>query len=418
MDGTPGFSLRCYTPLVAGVVPARTDSIVLDPLVTSLSFSSQLPGGCNALKVGLGRWVGRGDEARYQSATLRRPVTLMELGHVELVLGGSVLWAGRVTRLLWDGPDVVGFEAQGYGVSGTSDDLYFSTDNTKVAGAAILRRIFATAAPLITLSGQTSFSDPGVVHTWDEFNEQPPYQVIEQLAKEGGLVGQQFDWTVYPEDQGGKQTAPQMLAFVPRLAPGLAGAPQSEPDYLIPWDTTAQLSSDASNCYGTFRVRYTSVPSGLSKAVEYTEPTFAARFGGLYRRKLIQGGQLTDDGAAAFAQAYAAQYAFPIWAGTVTRELGRGMERYGGSPHPAAYVRAGQWVQIGQRRQPPTQALRSPHEVPPLIIVRAEYDATNQRGTFELGQAAPGEASLIQGLRLFARHQATLTNPITGAKLA
>ncbi len=419
MASLPPFSLRCYQPLVPGVPAVRTDFVPIDPRVMSLTYSSQLPGGCNALKLTLHPPVSHGDAAAYRAPTLHRPIAVQELGHVELVVGTTLVWAGRVSRLEWSGPDVVGLEAQGYGVSGTADDLYFSADTSKTTGGALLRRVIAEAAPLISVGNVGAFSDPGVAHTWDEFSEQAPYQVIEQLAKEGGGLNQPFDWAVYPTDPGGQSARPRLvLSFLPRIAPGLAGATQAQPDFRPPWDDTVKLTSDSSQCYGTFRLRYQILDSGLSKVYEYTEPTFASRFGGLYRRKLLQGSQMSDQGAVAFAQSYASIYAYPIWTGTIQREADRGLEAYvGGIPLPCAYVRAGQWVQLGTRTQPASPLAPLPHEVPPLVIVRCEYDALAGRATIELNQPAPGIEEMLQSLRLAQRHQANLTNPLTGAPL-
>ena len=420
----PQFSLRCYEPIVPGKAARRTDFIALDPRVTSLVYSHQLPGGCNALKVGLAVAESHNDVVMYRSASLKRPIALPDLGHVELLLGGTIVWAGRQTRFEWSGPNITGFEAQGYGVSGTADDLYLSQDSRQTTGGALLRRVLNLAAPLLTvppngLTNSRSFADPGVVHRWDEFNEQAPFQVVEQLAKEGGAFNQPFDWTVYPAGIGGQPSpGPLMFSFVPRIAPGLAGGVQPQVDYRPPWDDTVSMVSDSSQCYGTFRTRYTDIDSNQSKVYEYTEPTFAERFGGLYRRKLLQGSNLSTQGAVAFTQSYASVYAYPIWTGTIAREAERGIEQYpSGIPLPCAYVRAGQWVQIGTRTQPKSTLPPAPHEVPPLIIVRCEYDATSGRATIELNQPAPGIEEMLQGLRKSSQHQAALTNPTTGAPL-
>lgn len=383
--------------LAANGQPSRTDVIDLNPDVTSLTWSSQLPGGWNSATIGLARAVDLGLGRTVTFERLSREVTIRPYGHVRIWAGSQLCWEGRITRPERPGGDRArSLTVQGYGLQAAADGVFHSADTALTTSGSIVRQALAMAAPVLTAGNATQFLDPGVQHAPIEFDGKTPAQILDQVTKEGATVGVLVDYFVY----GGRAVWIQ-----PRLAP-----PGSEKANYVATldDTTDTWSEDYASSFGALRVQYTSAGTGLASvyppagAPPLSDPTFPARMGGLERETVLSGGTLTDLGAAQFAQTQLSVLTKPTIACTLKR-TGGGLFLPGGAEAPLHLVRAGQWVAVADQA--------------PLIIVRSQFDANTHSLSLELGASSPGLPQLLQEFRRVAAHVKTQTAVTSGASL-
>ncbi len=381
------FKLALYTPLPEG---NRTDFIDYNPEVTSLRFSTALPGGFQNLEVGYDVRYYAPDGALQRRSSLEVPVDVRLLGHVELWAGQRLVWEGRIQRLDGKGADLTGFLAVGYGLDAPKDDTFESADLTQLGGAAALVRVLTAAAPLLQLQTSGLFQDPGITHQLAEFTFQQPAQVVEQFEKAGGQANVQFDLAAWEV---------RRTTFLPRSAP-------AQPDFLIPLERQwVEWHLDGSETYGAAKMQFTD--GGVTKFTnngQWTvDPTFADRFGGLLRRKPLSGSEMPADVANQFVQTWLAQHTTGAFSARVTRPPERGLEQYNGGELPTYLVRAGQWAMLGDQG--------------PYLITRTQYDAHSGQFECDLNQPPPGWPELVQELRRIAQKSVDGVNPITGAPL-
>lgn len=335
---------------------APADHMDLNPEVTQISFSTGLPGGW------IGLTVGMRDPARPRFGILPRPIAVKHFYDVVLEIGPRVLWNGRVQKILRSSGGVVGFEAVGYAIGALRDGWYSNRDTTVTTAGQVLRSVISDAAPLLgTNLDPDLFVDSGVPRSYLSCDGLAPADVLQALSSEGSsadsAVGAIYDWACFSIDR--------FCTFTRRLAPlrwqdapsGVYGA-----DYWIDFDETVQWVEDSIGTYGSVTVDYTG--GTVPRTPVANSATFTDTYG-LARAILLKGGQMTDDQANAYRDAWLHLNEVPQTTATITRTAGRGLTLGSGRAEcPPHLVRAGQWVQVADQE--------------PLIIGATQYDANTE----------------------------------------
>lgn len=376
-------TLNLYQPLPNVGALDTADTLVVDTDVTQLQYTTALPGGFQALSIGLR------DRRRPQFSYLPRDIGRRGFAHLVLTAGSATVWEGRVMQQRLIGGEVRGLTAKGYGLTATTDNWYGSSGGSGTTAGTVLLDVLRQAAGLLHVG--SDFNDSGIAHVPADFDGMAPNQVIDQLSKEGGGGSSNalMDWAVWEN---------RTASFMPRLA-----TPQ--PTYVIPWEgppDTVEQDEDYDPVYGSVSVRYTPSGGTVTTTAAKVNPDFLGLYG-VSRSQLVQGSTLSAAAATQLRDTIATLAAAPALATTITRTRGRGMERPGGAEQAPWLVRAGEWVQIGAE--------------PPLIITQTSFDA-NAKTLRLTAQSAP-KRYLNQILQLLsiAAHTLNRTNAISGAPL-
>lgn len=394
------YRLRFGLPL-----PQQVDVGYLDinSDLTTFQIQSDIQGGFQSMSVGLDLSRGTGNPLRNVPRVTVDP-QIEGMYHVEAWRGQQLCWAGRISKVDTIGDHVVGFTAKGYGVWGATDGVYFApatapVNTTLLTSGAVLQSVVRTAAPLLQIGSGNQFQDPGVQHSFSEADQKSANQVIDQFTQEATTAGVIVDYYVYES---------RTIYLIPRVIP-------AQPTYQIPLNLTVPISRVFDDLIGTVYVSYTDATTGQKAAapVSATDPTFAIRYPGLVREKLVQGGTMTKSGAQAFANGYISLYSQPAYTCTIGRKSGDGLERYVGGEQFPELVRPGEWVQIGEPLPP-----GHPASVPPLIVVRTNYSADADTLTAELGARGPNSSNMLLELRRVAGATKNGINPVTRAAAA
>lgn len=372
--------LRITHPLPS-TLPAMV--IQIDPEVTSCKISTSKPGGYNALAVGMP------EENQPIAAYLPRAVDIEKFFHVEASYGSTKLFEGRVMKRHMPGGGVRGFQAVGYGLTGTNDDYYTSAGTAWTPAGTVLREVLQKA-PLLSISTKPGeWVDSGIQHQRVEFNGMTPAQVIDRLAKEGGPSGSaagtaaDWNWMVW---EG------RIFSWAPNIPPATAR-------YFIDLADVV-IDEDATNMFGAVSVAY-----GSAKALtpERSDPAFVATYG-FRRAHVVQGSSLAAAQAVALRDAEYVQHRVPDLAIKITLKDGAMLRLASGQQQPVHLIRAAEWIQVG-----------STSDLPMLDILHAEYDALAEAVTLTVG-AYPADwyQRVRETWRLTASYK-NLTNPSSGA---
>lgn len=376
--------VHIYDTLERGAEPLA--DIALNPSITALSWTHTLPGGPNTLNVGIEDSALRaGWGASY--GYIPEPIGTKAFAHVEVSVGGTVVWEGRLVEDEIGPLGVQAFVADGYGLAATNADVYRSTSSSVTTTGDILEDILSEAAPLLSKGGSDEWSDPSVSHTRAEFDGMTLAEALDQISAEGGSGYVTWDWWV---------TIGRRLALLPRSAP-------SEPDYLIPYRPgEVTIRRDYREIATTAFVSYTSQGVEFSTAEETRNQTvYDYR---INRRVRLQADELSATGAAQLRTMELERRSGPETSITVERGPGddQWMTTPGGIGIPHWLVTAGQWVQVADQD--------------PQIIVSASFDP-NRGLSLEL--SAPSRQSFTTYLAATCAEVNKLAksiNPKTGGR--
>src|SRR6185312_3522725 len=326
----PVFTLRLYTALPAKV---PIDSCQFSPYVTQFTVSTARPGGY------VGATIGFAEEPISLARGwpyLPQPVFVQPLAHVEVWCGASLLFEGRLVETDTLGERATAIRAEGYALQALNDAPWYpltnSEDATFYTSGRLLAQALTDAAPLVRPLAAIDFDDPGVLHQYAEINGKTPAQLVQQFSTEGNGTSL-FDFMLW------ERRRPEFLA---RLAPLV-------PDYREDVGEGVVIQTTYSDLVGTVYVRYSDPITGRSDQIAgpFTDPTFAARFGGLSRTKEIQGGSMVPTGAAAFGNTYLNKYRLPVQRVQIQRDGWRGLRQPSGGLLSPWWVRADQWTEVG-----------------------------------------------------------------------
>lgn len=339
--------LRLSSPLPDAVPIAELD---LSPDLYDVTTTTRAPGGWATASVSL---RPRKQRTYGFLPEVAGPALYQD---VLLSVGGVAVHSGRITGLSESGGSIDGFESTGYGTEALQDDWFDSTDTTPKTAGAVLKQVISERCPLIGVSDDVDlFVDSGIEHTPAQFDRMMPLDIVAALATEGGSGATQgtsggaaggdnapYDWLLYDADN-------RRALFLPRQAPpnwhkrpaGVDGAP-----YRIDFDADVSRSRDGSTAYGAVAIEYGDTSGASVVSPDYTDDSFADRFG-MTRRYLLKGPSgITAEEAAQIAQTWLLLHRRPQEPWTITRSAGRGLRLAQGGELPAYLVKAGEWVQI------------------------------------------------------------------------
>lgn len=381
------YRLLISTPLPAGAPIIGVD---LDPSITSLEFHKDVAGGDQALAVGYD--TARGGKPLFDRRATRQIVDAQIDGFndVQLYTGIEPCWGGRISMAETTGDLLTGMQAIGYGLTAGTDGVYFAptstpANNVLMTSGALLQQALPTAAPLLRIGDQTQFSDPGVQHMPSEMHMKSGQQIIDQLLQEATTAGSVVDYLVRDN---------RTIYLIPRIQPDFVNI---LPTYMAEFSQETPLKRVFNEVVGTVYVSYTDVTTGIKPDTPigpFTDPTFAARYPGLTRTKVLSAGVMSEEGATAYGLAYLSIFSKPVITTTITLRPGQGLARFSGGYDDPEMIQPGTWIQLGEPAE-----IGSPQYVPPLIIVRLSFTAERKIATLELGARSPSETNLLQEIR-------------------
>lgn len=337
--------VRLYEPLESGGRPLA--DMDLNPDITAISWTSQLPGGPNTLSVGIEEPDLRaGWGASY--AFIPDAIRIKPLAHVVVSVAGMDVWEGRVMEVE-DGPlGEQAFIADGYALCGTNTDFYESTSVVETTTSDIISDIITAAASLINQGSVYQFEDPMVTHTRSEFDQFTLAEALDLVLREGGNGYVTWDWWL---------EAGRRLALHPRTAPAV-------PDYVIPYQSgRVTVRRNYREIITAAKVAYQFSGVEFETDVDVRENT-VTEFG-FSRRIRIQADELSSTAAEQLRTTELARNSSPIIAITVSRGPSDDdwLTTASGVQIPHWAVMAGQWVKVAN--------------YDPQIIVSAQFDPTN-----------------------------------------
>lgn len=367
----------------------RTDAFDINPNVTTLRWSTGVPGGFRQCDVGM-----LNDDLPRRGRIPRSPLVRPQ-GRGQVWDGAALCFEGRVDA--GNGPAArFGFGLVGYGIAALADGYFTSADTNASTAGAVFAAVLAAAAPHLRVGGSQEWRDSGTEHTLAEMNYRTPAGVQQQLSIEGGIsnVGsQRWNWTVYDN---------RTASHLPNDAP-------ATPRYLIPFDEDVEWTEFYGDMYSSADLLYG--PSGsLTLATGTSTEGFLARWG-FSRTALLTAGEMSATSAAVYLATWLAERAQPRRTVAIRRRFGRGLELRSGSERPCWLVRAGEpsgWVEIGAPGDP---------DNPVLPIVGTQFDANTMEAVYECGIANPLE--LAQNLADLCQETTALTDfvhPRTGTR--
>lgn len=382
--GSTLFTLRFYTPVGSTRAYQRTDLIDVDPDVTSLTFSKQLPGGYQTLQVGILSQFATPDGLK-QMATLDRGVYAPDYAHVELWAGLYKVWEGRLALSKGTGgTGVTSLQATGYGVGAIKDTYLLPTAN--LSNTVTLRNLMALIQAQVPTFTAGDISGPAAPSTVliSDLRYKTPAQCLDMLTKQADGENL-WQWAVWDK---------RRIEITAKIAPPV-------PDYHVPLDDTVSWSRDQDAAFGKVLVQFTD-PTGGVPFTNYTNaitnPDFTTKYG-VSRSQVIVAGQLVPPQAIARGNIWLLEHADPIPTYTITRSGGRGMELLrGGAEVPAYQPRPGQWVLIGDDMQQ---------------IVHVQHDGHAGSTTIQCNALEPGWGAMVTDLRRTAEHLIHNTSPIS-----
>lgn len=367
--------------------PLPDAELAVDTEETSLSIQTNVKAGFESCS--LGRTDADGGAIR--SAYLAGGMSYGPRRHLVISTGANVLFEGRAGTPHRTGGREVGFDGIGY-AKALVDDWIDAGDSTIQDGASgMIRYLLTTYASYLTPGTSTQFQQLDTLYALTQFDGMTPGQAIEQMVKAGGS-GYEWDLQVW---EGG------VVFFRPRVRPTL-------PDYVVPDDRDTDIAYDPEEIVSHVTVAFTDIDTGESSSVSYpdaSDTSVSDRFG-FTKRVRFPGGQMTRDGASAWAQAYWTSHSVRRWSGTITRDATRGLELYRGGEQLNHLVRAGQWVHV--------EGL--PADESPLIITGTEWTSDGDRLTVHVGPAITTEADEYRELRATIAALSDNRSPATGAK--
>lgn len=383
-------AVNLYSPL-HGATPDRIPlarTLLVNLEQTAFAFGTQLPVGFGALSLGIPLRGGNGQPLG-PAYLPQRVSEIVPFAHVEVRLGGSVLWEGQIVGDELVGGEPVGFQGEGYGASTANADttLIFSSADP-VAAAEMLSAVLAQGQPYLRLAPWSE--DPGITHVPVEFHDLTPGEAIDKIVTAGGEAPY-YLWDFVAWE--GRQAA-----LVPRREP-------SAPEWRMPLDERVRTVRDFRQLYGEVSAEYTPVGGGdaTRPTLPAADSSFRDRYG-RHRRTVIRGGEMTESGALAWQQTTLTRLRLPLEQTTLTIPFGSGLglERVGGGVSAPWLVRAGQWVQLGRSA--------------PQIITGTSCDFRSQTLTVTLGEAVASQPQAAHRLEQFRKKVMNRINPASGGR--
>lgn len=349
----PVFTLKVYSALPAKV---PLDLCQFSPFTTQITITTGKPGGYMGCSVGFAEEpisLARG------WPYLPQPVFVEPLAHVEVWCGASLLFEGRLVETDTLGQRATAIRAEGYALQALNDAPWYpltnSEDATYYSSGRLLLQALTDTCPLVRPMALLDFTDPGILHQYSEINGKTAAQLVQQFSTEGNGFSL-FDFMMW------ERRRPEFLA---RAAP-------LTPDYREDVGAGVVIQTTYSDLVGTVYVRYSDPITGRTNQIAgpFTDPTFAARFGGLSRAKEINGGTMSPAGATAFGQTYLSVNRNPTYRVQIQRDGWQGLRNPSGGAVAPHWVRADQWTEVGGMVLP---------------IIRSDCNLTAGQATYQLG---------------------------------
>lgn len=375
-------NVKLFDTLERGREPLA--DMAINPNITAIRLTHTLPAGPNTLEVGIvapEMRAGWGESYGF----LPEPIGTKAFAHVEVSIGGTVVWEGR---LLEDeiGPyGAQAFVADGYGLAASNNDVYLSTDPTITTTGDVISSILTAAAPLLSRGTSDEWIDPQVSHARLDFSEMTLAEALDQVLSEGGSGYVTWDWWV---------TIGRRLVLKPRSSP-------VEPDYLIPFRVgETSIRRNYRDICTTAYVSYTEGQVEFQTPQETRDATVTAYR--INRRVRIAGDELTAAAATQLRSMELERRSGPEVSITIDRGPDDWLTTPSGIGVPHWGVTAGQWVQIA--------------DYDPQVIISASYDP--QQG-LSLDLGAPSRQSFAVYLANTCTEVNKLVkgiNPVTGGR--
>jgi hypothetical protein len=360
-------------------VLGATDPLIIyiNSRVTQLSWSTG-PGGFVGLEVGI--------RERHvpQYGYLTEPIEEKPFADVRLLQGSWTCWRGRIVETLVGPAGMLGFTAEGYGVSALSDNILRSTSDTLLPATDIIRTALFSTNSRIVPDAAPFFDAPEEQYTLMAFDLDTPATIMDQMAKVGSGSAI-WDFAVWEDGY---------LRMAPRQAP-------ATPDYSIPWDDTVEpLRKDYRKVYGSMILSIQD-EDGTERRIAGTNPDFTERYK-LFRRAGADGGSMTQRQARTCVNTWLTSNYEPVLSTTVTRSGDRGLELYPAGERPGYQVRFGEYLSI--------------LDGPPMLIVATSHDANENSVQIDVGAVPPSiPGVLLDHSSQLAYHRLD-RNPLTGAR--
>lgn len=352
----------------------------INPTVTDLRWASRLPGLDTTLDVGIGP-----DGGPPVYGSLRVPMGVDLLTHVELWRGASRLWVGRVMDRNFSGPYLSSLTCTGYAAT-LSDESFITrrTSYTDFPGGQLVLLLVQRFAPLVKanrfgfleLPGPP-MSDPDGSRRWLGSLA----SVLDEVCKLGS-AGLPLDWIVDRD---------QELSLVERRPP-------SQPNYHVPseegWTT---YGDSARNLFGRVTAGYFAGGNDEQETEESDE--FLHRWKSQRATVIKAEAGLSAMELSVIAAAHLSQTSTPEVRASVLRRNGRGLETPSGAERPAWAADAGEWFRIGDH--------------PEEICVGVNHNASSDEHRFELGAPLRSIVNVIRETRRLGEAYRDGVNPTT-----
>lgn len=343
--------------------------VEVDLAVTTVEWTTELPGGFGRCQVGLPQLSRRRPSPGY----LPRPLgAIRGREHVEVTVGSRVVFEGQLIEVLRVDGEPRGFLAEGYGGVGLAERTFRAQDAATVTGGVLVQAAL-TLLPHITPDPH-QWADPGGEYTLSEFDGQTVADIVQRVVRTGSGDGRIWDFAVWEGPR---------FVLQPRTPP-------ATPDWLV---SRAGVEETLS---------YERLATRVSVTYEdgETEAQQAAELEDYLGRPIelrVSGGQLSAGDAYRVRAAWAARFAGPLRA---VRLRGADLVAPDGSPAPPWLVRAGQWVRVYDELYP---------------ITETRYEADSGRLEVRLGERIADWLDAWRSVEQSVRDLARGRNPWTGA---
>jgi hypothetical protein len=394
------FELSIYRPLSASGLLQPITSQEFDTHETSFRLGCQIEVGHAVCQVGIPPQHGQ----PYTGPLVRPFGGLPKLAHCVVRYGGLDIFTGYLAGVSrGPGGQIMGITIFGYAAELKKRHVTFDDDTTEYSSGNLVRLILDRYASFISVAGSDNWHDPGVVHLATDVGDgrMTAAQAIDQLTREGGVDAYQYDFQVWH----------RMAHLVRRRAPRDSND-QPRGDLVMPFDERiTRWEEDEDGMVTHVSVRYQLVTDGTEATTDVrTNTGLLSSLGGRIREAILEGGELSANGANAFRDTYAAKHSEPIISGAITAqqslaeyapEPGAGIEQWGGGERPLFLVRPGEWVKVEGHS--------------PQVLLTTQF--ASDTGEFSATFGEPDiTADLFRYVGLLWTHGRSRINLVTGGK--
>ena len=388
MRELPLVTVRLFTPL-----PERAplDICSFYPWQTAVVLTQARPLGFTGATVGFAEMTVAGSQGQGRGFPyLPQPVYVRDLAHCEIYAGAQQIFEGRVIEQDAQGSYTNQLRVEGYATQALGDQVWQPTsyqgDTTVYTAGRLLRQALADVCPFVPPPALADFTDTGALHTYSEVSGKTPAAIAQQFGTEGDGTAL-YDLMLWER---------RRCVFAPRVAP-------QYPTYREDVDGNVTIQRTTGDLTGSVYVRYTDVLSANTAKVAgpFTDPTFSTRFSGLSRSVSVSAGSISDSNATTYGATYLAKYRRPTYRVQLKRDTWRGLRLPSGGFRSPWFVRADEWVQVG--------------DLPILPIVRIDCNLSTGQTTLQLGDPPLNILTLVQQTHAVAQAVVAGRNPNTGA---